>query len=53
LFSVFQPSAAKTLCDLDKNKEKEEEDGEKKEGMFGLRTDMYAKRALHVSLTSS
>lgn len=40
-----QPSAAQTLMNFDK---KEKEIEEKKETFFGLRTDLYAKKALKV-----
>jgi len=46
-----QPSSAKVLCDLDKDKTKDEDELDKKEPIYGLRTDMYAKKALHVSET--
>lgn len=42
-----QPSAAQTLMNFDKN---EKEIEEKKDMSFGLRTDLYAKKALKVGV---
>ncbi len=49
---TIQPSAAKTVVDFDKTKDKDEDDI--KEGQqFGLREDIYAKKALAVSYYGS
>jgi len=45
-----QPSAAKTLCDIEKGKIK---DDDKKELQFGLKTDIYAKKMLADRSTSA
>ena len=41
---TIQPSAAKTIVDLDKDKIKDED--KDKTNQFGLRTDIYSKKAL-------
>ncbi|XP_050405747.1 SWI/SNF complex subunit SMARCC2 [Patella vulgata] len=46
-----QPSAAQQIVDLDKNKDKE--DSSKDMSSFGLKTDIYAKKAMKVSAAAA
>lgn len=45
---MLQPSAAKQLLDVDRLSSKDEMEGDDRKRQFGLRTDIYAKKALNV-----
>ena len=46
---LLQPSAAKSIVDFDKGKDKEVEP-EKEKQQFGLRADIYAKKMVRIGI---